>query len=251
MASTPTTSLDKALLLLQFLGARGDWTGVRDLARQAGYTPTSVHGLLKVLVAHGFVEFDSERRQYRLGLAVLSLADTMDANDALSSFARPWVQRLADELDETVMALAWRGGRALVVASVEGQHDLRVDPGRRIPDRPHVWASGQVLLAYLPEADREGYIARFCPDQAAAAGLRATLTMIGAQGWAVAHDVDGSGVTAIGAPVLDPSGRCLLSIGCSAPLSRSSAERRQRMRERLCAVAIDMGAALGRIPSTR
>jgi DNA-binding IclR family transcriptional regulator len=243
MKNRPRTSLDKALHLLQLLGGRG-WTGVRELARQAEYTPSSVHGLLQVLCDHGFVEFDAERRQYRLGIAVLSLAETMDAGDALATFARPAVQRVAAELDETVLALAWRGGQALVVAAVEARHDLRVDPGRRVPDRPHLWASGQVLLAHLPEAECAAYLARACPDAAVAAGVRATLAMVREQGWATAHDIDGSGVWAVGAPVLDAGGRCLLALGCSAPVPRSTPERQQRMRERLCAAAAALTASL-------
>lgn len=245
MKNRPITSLDKALHLLQLLGGRGGWTGVRDLAREAGYTPSSTHGLLGVMRDHGFVEFDEERRQYRLGLAVLALADTMDAGDTLSSFARPWVQRLADELNETVMALAWRGGRAQVVAAVEARHDLRVNPGRRVPDRPHMWASGQVLLAWLPEGERLSYAARACGDAAAAAGLIASLAVIRTQGWAQALDVDASGVGAVGAPVVEAGGRCVLALGCSAPLSRCSPERLTVLRERVVATAAAMGAALG------
>ena len=128
MKNRPRTSLDKALHLLQILGARGGWTGVRDLAREARYTPSSTHGLLQVLRDHGYVEFEEERRQYRLGLSVLALADTMDAGDTLGSFARPWVQRLADEVEETVMALAWRGGRARVVAAVRFRMSVSSSP---------------------------------------------------------------------------------------------------------------------------
>lgn len=244
MKPTPRTSLDKALHLLQLLGRRSEWTGVRELARQAEYTPSSVHGLLQVLRNHGFVEFDESRRHYRLGVAVLTLADTMDAADALGAFARPVVKQLAEELGETVMALAWRGGQAVVVATIEARHDLRVDPGRRVPDRPHVWASGQVLLAQLPEVDCAAYLARACPDAATAAGVRATLAMVRSQGWASAHDVDGSGVCAVGAPVTDAGGRCILALGCSAPLARSTPERQQHMRERVIAAAAALSATL-------
>lgn len=245
MKNKPPTSLDKALRLLRLLSVRNAWTGVRELARLAEYTPSSVHGLLQVMVHHGFVEFDGERRQYRLGVSLLTLADGMDATDAFGSFARPWAQRLAEELDETVMVLAWRGGRAVIVAAVEANHDLRVDPGRRIPDRAHVWASGQVLLAHRTDDELATYIARAGLDAAAAAGLHATLAIVREQGWAAAHDIDGSGVNAVGAPVCDVAGRCVLAVGCSAPLARSAPEQRVHMLTRATAIARDMSTALG------
>jgi IclR family acetate operon transcriptional repressor len=249
MTNKPTTSLAKALRLLRLLGAHGGWLGVRELARQAGYTPSSAHGLLKVLLADGFVEFDTERRQYRLGLAILALADGIDAADALGSFARPWMSRLVADLGETVFALSWRGGRALVVACAEAQHDLRVSTSDRVLERPHHWASGQVLVAWLPEDERRAYAQRMYPDAAGAAGLLAALDVVRSQGWASAIDDEGSGVAAYGAPVLDAGGRCVLAIGSSAPLSRASSERQRHMRERLLATAGEMAAALGNRPS--
>lgn len=250
MQDTPTTSLAKALRLLRLLGAAGTWLGVRELARQAGFTPSSTHGLLKVLLADGFVEFDTERRQYRLGLAILALADGIDAADTLGSFARPWLSRLVEDLGETVFALSWRGGRALVVACVEARHDLRVGASDRVLDRPHDWASGQVLVAWLPEDERRAYAQRLAVPATGAAGLLADLEVVRSRGWASAIDVEGSGVAAYGVPVLDAGGRCVLAIGSSAPLSRATAERQARMRERLLFTATEMAAALGNRPES-
>lgn len=244
MQNKPTTSLAKALRLMRLLGAQGGWMGVRELARAAGYTPSSTHGLLQGLLADDFVEFDSGRRQYRLGIAVLALADTMDPGEAWSAFVRPAVVALAESLDETVMALTWRAGRAVVLAAVEARHDLRVDPGSRIPDRPHLWASGQVLLAWRTAAERRAYAEAVCPDQAEA--LLAGLEAVRRQGFATAIDVAGSGVAAFGAPVLDGAGHCLLAFGASAPLSRASADRQERMRTALLAAATALAARLER-----
>lgn len=246
MTEKPQTSLAKALRLLRLLGAHGGWLGVRELARQAGFTPSSTHGLLQVLLADGFVEFDDERRQYRLGLAILALADGMDASETLASFARPWVARLSEELGETVLTLGWRSGLARVVAAVEARHDLRVSSNRRVVDLPHHWATGQVLVAWLGDEERQAYAERVCPDDAARAGLLASLGVVRAQGWAAAIDVDASGLAAVAAPVLDPNGRCLLALGASAPLSRATPERQRVLRERIIATAGEMSASLGK-----
>lgn len=236
----PTTSLGKALRLLRLLGAGGDWTGVRDLARQAGFTPSSTHSLLQILRADGFVEFDANRRQYRLGLAILALADGIDAVDALGSFARPWVTRLAGSLGETVFALSWRGGQAVVVACAEAKHELHISVAHRVIDRPHTWASGQMLLAWQSATERDAYLRSHAdagPQLALAAGQRE-------RGWAEAINVDDSGVAAFGAPVVDPSGHCVLAIGASVALARATPARQDDIRSRLVATATSMSAAL-------
>lgn len=237
---TPTTSLGKALRLLRLLGARGDWTGVRDLARQAGFTPSSTHSLLQILRADGFVEFDANRRQYRLGLAILALADGIDAVDALGSFARPWVTQLAGSLGETVFALSWRGGQAVVVACAEARHELHISVAHRVIDRPHTWASGQMLLAWQSETERDAYLRHHVdagPQLVLAAEQRQ-------RGWAEAINVDDSGVAAFGAPVVDPSGHCVLAIGASVALARATPARQDNIRSRLVATAASMSAAL-------
>ncbi len=239
MSNKRQTSLGKALHLLRLLGARNGWTGVRDLARQAGYTPTSTHGLLQVLLGNGFVAYDAERRQYALGIAVLALADRIDAGDTLAAFAQPHVAALAAELAETVYAISWRGGAALVIAGIEPERELRVGLGGRVIERPDVWASGRVLLAWLSAPEREAYLKRIGKP-----GLAAELDTIHAAGWAETSDVDGSGVVAYGAPVLDAGGRCLLALGTSAPLSRASAAVRKRLRQRLLATATAMSTTL-------
>lgn len=240
----PTSSLAKALRLLRLLGAQGGWTGVRELARLAAFTPSSTHSLLQVLRADGFVEFEPQRRQYRLGLAILALADGIDAADALGSFARPWVSQLAGDLGETVFAIAWRGGQAVVVACAEPRRELHISVAHRIIDGPHAWASGRVLMAFLPPAEREAYL-RLHP-----AGLsEAQAQAIRAQGWADAIDVDDSGVAAFGAPVLDANGRGVLALGASVPLARALPARQTELRTRLCAAASAMSAALVHPPN--
>lgn len=238
-SSTPTSSLGKALRLLRLLGAHGGWIGVRDLARQAGFTPSSTHGLLQVMRADGFVAFDSERRQYRLGLAVLTLADGIDAVDTLGSFARPWVTQLAGSLAETVFALSWRSGQAVVVACAEPRHELHISVAHRVIDRPHTWASGLTLIAWLSEAERAAYL-RMHSD---AKGLESACAEIRHRGWGMAIDVDDSGVAAFAAPVLDHAGRCVLAIGASVPMARASAARQDEIRSKLIATAATMSGA--------
>lgn len=238
MTNKPT-SLSKALNLLRLLGAHGGWIGVRELARQAGYTPTSTHGLLQVLLNDGFVAYDAERRQYALGVAVLGLADRVDAGGALAAFARPHVDALASELAETVFAITWRGGAALIVAGNEPERSERVALGGRVIAQLDVWASGRVLLAFLPAAEREAWLARTGRQK-----LAGELAAIREAGWATTRDVDGSGVIAFGAPVLDATGRCVLALGTSTPLARASERHLARLRSRLLATAAAMSKTL-------
>lgn len=234
-------NLDKAFDLLKILGATGQWTGVRDLARHSGYHVSSVHGLLVTMLEHGFVEYHPELKQYRLGLALPALANARDANDSLTVRARTWVMALADELRETFLALVWCHGRAVIVAMVESPQDVHFNPARRLPTVPHTWACGQILLAYADEAERESYLRRVAPVPADADTIRSELAEVRQRGWALVENAYNGGIAALAVPVRDRQGRCVLALGSRSLLTTTNPARLGHLRERLLAYAADIG----------
>lgn len=239
-------SVGKALRLLQTLDRHGGWLGVRDLARQLGMSAPAAHSLLKTLLAAGFVETDPDTRQYRLGLAALRLGSGRDPLPEMRRFVRPYCETLAAKSDETVVVLAWQHDHAVVVDWIQADHALAVTHRHGVIAHPVGYASGRVLLAHLEPGLRERYargedyarLGRNAPRNPAE--LLALLSRVAADGCAVTENVGDSGVTAVGAPVFDASGRILFAIGCSAPLSRLPPARLRHLRQRVLEVAADM-----------
>lgn len=245
-------SVDKALRLLQALDAQGDWLGVRDLARQLGFSPPTTHNLLQTLVAAGFAETNPATRQYRLGLTAIRLGSGQDPLNRLRLLARPCIEKLAAEFDETVVVSTWQDDQAVVVDWIQADHPLSVTHNHGIIEHPFVFASGRVLLAYQsPEvqaryAAREDYAVFGAGGPRHAAQLKKILGETRVQGYAVAKNVNASGVIALGAPVFDASGRLLLAIGCSAPISRTTPTQFTQVRKRLLALTKAMTTQLER-----
>ena len=113
-------------------------------------------------------------------------------------------------------------------------------------DRPLVFASGRVLLAYqsreeqLRHAKAKELAGLGAGAPRTAAELLALLGAIVSQGYALTENVANSGVIALGAPVFDASGRLLLAIGCSAPISRTTRAQLAQVRARLLALTAAM-----------
>lgn len=239
-------SVEKALRLLQALDLHGEWIGVRELARQLHISPPTAHNLLKTFVAASFAETNPATRQYRLGLAAIRLGSGSDPLTNMRLFARPFIERLAEEFNETVVVLTWQHGQAVVVDWIQAEHPLAVTHNHGIIENPLVFASGRVLLAYqsrqeqMRHAEAEDLAGLGDSNLRTTADVVALLGKIAVDGYALTENVANSGVIALGAPVFDASGRLLLAIGCSAPVSRTSRAQIMQVRDQLLALTSTM-----------
>ena len=239
-------SVEKALRLLQALDLHGDWIGVRDLARQLQLSPPTTHNLLKTLVASGFAETSPATRQYRLGLSAIRLGGGTDPLVTLRRFARPFIEEFSAKFEETTVVVTWQNNQAVVVDWIQAGHPLAVTHNHGVLDHPLVFASGRVLLAYQSReeqrrhADAENLPSLGINIPRTSADVLVLLEKVRREGYALGENVGNSGVIALGAPVFDPSGRLLLAIGCSAPISRTTKAQVTQVRKHLLALAATM-----------
>ena len=244
-------SVDRALKLLAIVASHKDWIGVREIARMAGLKAPTCQNLLKTLQANGFLEFNAATRRYRVGLAVFSLAESIDPIGRMRDFAKPYVESIFAGFDETVAVLTLYHGKIVVVDWRCGDHPLSAQEPRRVIDQAHFMASGQVLLAYADELFRRNYMEKeFRPNlgknvPATPAELDATLARVRSQGYAVTADACGSGIAAVSAPVFDATGAIAMAVACSAPLARFDKTRRGQILGQLLDLTREMTTALG------
>lgn len=250
-------SVEKALRLLLALDTHGTWIGVRDLSRRVEYTPPTTHNLLKTLRSLGFVEYNGNTKQYRLGLAAIRLGDNADPFAGIRSFARPYVEALANEFEESVIVLAWENDQAFAVDWIQADHPLAVTHNHGVIEHPVILASGRVLLAYQDRPTQLRYAHREmlkefgpnCPETPEA--LIELFDEIASEGSTVTSNVANSGIAAVAAPVFDAGGRVALAIGCSAPVTRTTDNQIAAVRHRLREIAAQMTQKRGGSPPVR
>ncbi|MDR2675356.1 MAG: IclR family transcriptional regulator [Opitutaceae bacterium] len=220
-------SVEKALRLLQALDTE-EWMGVRELSRRLKITPPTTHNMLQTLRAMSFVEYNATSKQYRLGLAAIRLGAGGDPLNRLRIFARPYIEKLAREFDETVAVFAWLDDQMIAVDWIQANHPLVVTHNHGVIEHPILLAAGRVLLAYQDRAVQLRYAAREslgklganCP--ADTGEMLQMLDAIKREGFAMTNNVADSGIAAVATPVFDASHHLLLGIGCSEPISRST-----------------------------
>ncbi|WP_157249575.1 IclR family transcriptional regulator [Nonomuraea typhae] len=219
-----SSSLERALDALELL-AEGQETTLAGLAKRLGASRATVHRLLAVLQARGYVRHVPETHEYRLGPALNDLTARSDSG-SLVSLAAPVLAELSGLTGETINLAVLRRGRIVWADTVDAVHAIRLTTtlGERVP--PHATAIGKAVLAALPEAEwgallgREPY-PRLTPSSCTTlAALRPALDEARACGYALDEEESEIGGICLAAAVLGRAGRPIGAISVSAVAAR-------------------------------
>jgi len=140
-------SVDRALRILAVL--QGDHRlSLGDIAQRLDLPPSTVHGIVRTLLAHRVVIQEHDSGQYRLGPAVLTMGNVYLDTLELRSRVIPWAEDLARRT-----GLAVRTAVMLVDDVVVVHHEPRPDGSRQMPEvgiviPAHASALGKAILAY-------------------------------------------------------------------------------------------------------
>jgi IclR family KDG regulon transcriptional repressor len=219
--------VDKTLRILRLFGERQTEWGLGALAREVNIPKTTVYRILRVLRMHGYLVQDPDSRRFRLGLGALELGHRAYEGLELSRVARPIMEQVAAQTDETVLLQVVDSERRRVVCIERVQQrsglQLILEVGATAP--LHAGCSSKVLLAFLPEAQIEAVIAEGLPAVTPRTitdpgRLRGELEQIRRQGYAVSIEETDVGVAGVSVPVRDRSERPVASLSISGPLAR-------------------------------
>jgi len=240
-----TQTVRRAVALLKaFSDERPEW-GLSDLARAVGLNKTTTYRLLMALESEGMVTRGAQSEGYRLGPAAITLGGRALRASGLRAAAHAELVALAQATNETATLEVLADGQVLILDEVFGSHVLgnTQSLGTRWP--VHATSTGKVLLASLPEADREAILAggldrRTEHTRVSPAALRTELERVRAAGYATAIEELETGFVAVGAPVTNVTRAVVAAVSVGGPSLRLPAER-------LPAVAAQVVAAAERI----
>jgi DNA-binding IclR family transcriptional regulator len=213
-------SVDRALRILSALqGARR--LSLTEIAARLELPPSTVHGIVKTLVAHRMVIQEPDSSRYRLGPAVLRLGNVYLDTLELRSTVVAWAEELARRT-----GLAVRTGVLLLDDVVIIHHQPRPDGSRQMPEvgiviPAHASALGKAILAFDPGDPLSRSAARRSmtgetitdPDE-----LRAQLVdVVRPAGLATEVEEAVLGECGLASPVFDASGTVAGAVGVVVP----------------------------------
>lgn len=219
-------SVARVMHILDHVSATPDGQSLAALSTHMRSPKSSVLSLLRGLVGAGYLVH--EEGLYRLGAESYRVASAIVAARRFPDFARPTLQRLAEETGETTIigVLAPEEDAVVYVDKIETRTALRF--AAAIGDRRPLYctSTGRVLLAYQPPEAIERYLrrtklVRLTPltitDKK---GMRNLLARVRAEGLATTIGEATEGVFGIAAPVRDGTGSVIASIVLAGPVAR-------------------------------
>jgi len=198
---------------------------VSEAAAQLGVAASTAHRLLAMLQYHGFVTQDRRTHEYLAGPDLIRFGLAAAKQVDFRELARPVLEALSAEVNETVHLGIIQGSNVLYVESIEGSRLLRIGSrgGASIP--LHCVSMGKALLATLPhERFDELY-----PDEelttltertvATKSELAKQLAAIRKRGYAASSGESDDGVTSIAMAVFNEKGDLRGAMSIAAPAS--------------------------------
>jgi DNA-binding IclR family transcriptional regulator len=247
----PTRTLEKALVLLNFLGEQRRELGVAEIARHLDMSPSTTYRLLRTLAHHKFVKQNPETMKYRLDIKLIELGNMFLESIELRAIARPVLVRLMEVSRETVHLMVLDGDMGVYLDRVESPQRVRVTSNLGRREHLHCSAVGKAILAHLPHETvaqiiRTRGLPRFTANTITdPVALALHLERARRLGYTI-DDVEGEeGVRCVGAPVFGHTGVVVASISVSGPAYRLSLEKLKRLSRAVKAAAQEISAALG------
>lgn len=216
--------------------------GLMEIASLTGLNKSTVYRLLATLEGKGFVKRDPRTEKYELGFRIWELAANLNQSDDPAVLFLPEMERLRDDLEETVSLYIRDGKERIRIQAVESKQAIRrVAPvGARMP--LSVGASSKVLMAYADdERVQEVLNDSDWPAKQSKEEYLNQLKSIRENGYAISVEEREAGTAAVSVPIFARKGRLVAALAVSGPVSRMSMEKMRQFVPRLIQSADLMG----------
>lgn len=244
-------SVDRALVILEYLGTQTKEVGVRELGQAIGLSKSSVHRILQTLRARGFVRWNPDNARYSLGLRAFEVGCGILRSMEAHSVAKPYLEQLVNALGETAFLGVLDDAELVYIDKIDGRRSVRMyaDIGARRP--LYCTGIGKALLAHLDRAEIDRILAAkplirhtkntiTDPDL-----LRQELEKIRKLGYAEDNEEMEEGLYCVGAPVFNYSGRPVASMSVAAPKIGQQPLQKDRIIKHLLQAAQEISTKLG------
>jgi IclR family acetate operon transcriptional repressor len=197
----PIESVDRALsVILAF--EQSEMLTIAEIGRMLDVSRSTAYRLLSVLHHRGFVRQDPRTRAFHAGTALLRVGLSAAGRSDVRATLRPLLEDIVARTGETAHLVLLDDVEASFVDCVESPRMVRATSrvGTTLPAQ--ATAGGKVLLAGLPPAELDDYLATSLVGvtprtKTSAAVVRAELINVAERGWALNDGESEAGLRAV------------------------------------------------------
>jgi IclR family transcriptional regulator, pca regulon regulatory protein len=214
-------ALARGLDILELFSPQSTSLSLTDVVSLLKLNKSTVFRLLSTLETMGYLERDPQTRRYRPSLKVLHLGYTVINSLEVRQVARPYLENLSREVEETVSLCLLDGNHVIYVDRVRNKSIVGVllKIGSRIP--AHSATVGKVLLADLASEELDIFLNSAeltqCTPRTISKreALVAELMKVRKKGYAICDGELAVGLRAAGAPIYNHQQKAVAAVNVS------------------------------------
>lgn len=244
-------TLQNGMNVLEFLSGSTEAHSVKELSDRMKLPKSHICRLLKTLKDVGYVS-QSDDRKYYISVKILTLSNGCLRRMGLRSRIRPFLYKLANELNREIYLQVPHGVQAMVVDVVcpEGViRDSSIEIGSINP--LNYTAGGKICAAYASSKDLDAYIKEYglkkMTDKTITdySQFKAELELIRTEKTSIMDSERSPGQAAVASPVFDCNGSLVAVIGAVLPDGKHSDEQWSKFKKSIYETAEASSYALG------
>jgi DNA-binding IclR family transcriptional regulator len=247
-STSKVRAVERAIEILEAFSKRKPSMSVIEIQKAVGLSRPTLYRLLETLASKGLIRAHGTPQRFSLDYGVGRLAQSWLSGLDPVAAARPILERLHEEANETVALMVVRDQQSLCVLELPSPHVLAMSRGIGPMGALTRGASGKAILAYMDSETVEG-ILKTVSKEVDRKALLAELAKIRRDGFRISRGEVFAGAVSVAAPYFDHAHRVAGSIAVFAPEVRVTDDWIARMTKRIVAAAAEVSAALGHRPS--
>jgi DNA-binding IclR family transcriptional regulator len=247
-----TSSTLKAFAVLEVLVRTGRAVTLSELIQATELPKPTLHRTLALFEEAGILAREAGGRAYIIGERLSRFGLEVLRNDGGATERRTVLRRLASEIGESCNLAVLQRGALTYLDRIEVEWPLRLQiPVGGVSIPPHCCASGKLLLAFRPLAERDRLLAlmalqrfteRTITDRQM---LAAEFDRIVRAGYAVDNEEYVLGVACVAVPVRNSHGQVIAAVAVQGATARLPLTRAIEFAPCLHTAAADIGSTFG------
>ena len=233
-------SVENALLLLEALAEEDSKCSLAQLSQGLGMTKASLFRLMATFESHGYVERKQGSSEYKLGLAAYEVGQKLLSRMPLLQKARPVMEQLVRNCNETVYLVVQRNQEALFLAMSDADQKVKIVSlvGHRFPLES--CAPGKIFMAFDTQNNKK--LLESNPQ------LHSAIKKCQQDGACLDHNGIGEDSSCLAVPLLDNENQLAGCLSMVGPSFRMTEEQiTQRLLPALKAAGDIISAKLGHL----
>ncbi len=243
----------QAIEIMNHLQGFASGVSLASISRELSIPKSTALRVLRELVKGGYVHSDTDTGRYSLGPRLLTLGHAVIKQSGLLKTSLPHLERLSEEVGETVKLTVLQGREVIVLYYIKGSMKMQIstDVGNQLP--LHAGAASKVLLSSLSDPEIRRFaghkLHRYTPNTITAPDeLLSAVKVLRDRGYAKDDQEYMNGVAAVAAPVRNYTGQIVAALSIAYFAAPEEQDKAQALVPALLATAARISRELG-VPS--